>query len=87
MKLSESRTALVVGTFVALVHVIWSLLVFFGFAKPYMDWILGLHFVNNSFTLKPFAFGTAITLVIFTFVIGYVFGYIFAMVWNKLHKK
>lgn len=87
MKLSEIQTALVVGTFVAVMHVIWSSLVFLGLAGPYLNWILGLHFLNNPFTVQPFSFGTALVLVGFTFVVGYLLGYVFAIIWNRLHKK
>ena len=87
MKLDQSRTALVTGTFVAFVHAVWSLMVFLGFAKLYLDWIFGLHFLSNPFALRVFNLWTAITLVAFTFLVGYAFGYVFAAIWNKLHKK
>ena len=87
MKLSETQTALAVGTFVAVMHTVWSLLVFLGLAEPYLNWILGLHFLSNPYGVQPFSFGTAIILIAFTFVIGYLVGYVFAIIWNKLHKK
>jgi len=87
MKLSETKTALVVGTFAGLMHAVWSLLVFLGLAEPYLNWILGLHFLSNPYVLAPFSFRTAIFLVVFTFVIGYLLGFVFATIWNRLHKR
>lgn len=87
MKIQESKTALVVGTFAALMHAVWTLAVLLGFAQPYLSWILGLHFLNNPFSVQPFRLGTALMLVAFTFVKGYLLGYIFAIIWNRLHKK
>lgn len=86
MKLKESSTALVVGVFVAVVHVVWSLMVLVGFAQVYLDWILGLHFLDNPFTVRSFDFVNAVILIGFTFVVGYAVGWIFAMIWNRLHK-
>ncbi len=86
MKLKESSTALVVGTFVAVLHAIWSLMVFVGFVETYLDWILGLHFLTNPYQVLPFNFVNAAILIGFTFVAGYAFGWVFATIWNKLHK-
>ena len=86
MKLKESSTALVVGTFAAVVHATWSLMVFVGFAQTYLDWVLGLHFLDNPLTVQPFSFINAAILIGFTFVAGYAVGWIFATIWNRLHK-
>lgn len=86
MKLKESSTALVVGMFVAVMHIIWSLLVFLGLARVYLTWILGLHFLNNPYAVQQFNITKAVTLVGFTFIVGYLLGWIFAIIWNKLHK-
>lgn len=86
MKLNLGRTALVVGLFVSLMHLVWMLVVYFGLAQWYLDWILGLHLVSNPFKVLPFSFGTALTLVIFTFVVGYIAGWVFAIMWNRLVK-
>lgn len=86
MKLHTSSTALVVGVFVAFMHLIWMVMVYLGLGQMYLDWIFGLHLITNPFMVMPFNFGAALTLIAFTFVVGYVFGWIFAMIWNKLRK-
>jgi len=83
----ESKAGLIFGTFAAVMHVIWSLMVFLGFAQNYMNWIIGLHFLNNPFTVRAFNLSTALTLVGATFVVGYIVGYIFATVLNRLQKR
>lgn len=87
MKLNIGSTALMFGTFAAVVHIVWSLLVFLGFAKSYLDWMLGLHFLNNPFRVAPFNTITALILIATTFVLGYLVGWLFASVWNYLHKS
>lgn len=81
-KVQPGSVGLVFGLFMALVHAVWSTLVFFGWAKGYMDWILGLHFVSNPYVMQPFAFSKAAILVAFAFVVGYVAGWISGIVWN-----
>lgn len=77
---------MVLGVFVALMHALWMLLIFFGVAQLYMNWIFGLHLLTNPYTVLPFNWGSAITLIIVTFVVGYVMGWVFAFIWNRLHK-
>ena len=86
MKLNVSKTALMFGTFAGLMHTVWSLMVFFGFAQAYLDWMIGLHFLVNPFTVSAFNWGTAITLIAATFVIAYLVGWVFSTVWNKLNN-
>jgi len=85
--MNKHKVALTLGSFVALVHLVWSLLVGFGFAQPWMNWVLGLHFLNNPFQFRPFELGTAIVLIIVTGIVGYVVGWIFSTVWNWVNKK
>lgn len=86
MKLKVGATAMVFGVVVALMHTIWMIMVFLGVGQMYMDWIFGLHLLNNPFRVMPFNLMTAIWLIVFTFVVGYVLGWVFAFVWNRLHK-
>ncbi len=77
---------MVMGVFVALVHVVWMLLIFLGLGQLYLNWIFGLHLISNPFVVMPFNFGAALILIIFTFVVGYVMGWVFAVIWNRLQK-
>lgn len=86
MKLKPGKTALALGVFVALMHAVWMLMVYIGVAQTYMNWIFGLHLLTNPFKVLAFNFGTAATLLGFTFILGYVMGWVFAFIWNYLHR-
>ena len=70
----------------AILHAVWALMVLAGAAKPFMDWILGLHFMTIQYSINPFAFGNALLLVIVTGIIGYLVGYVLGWLWNIAHR-
>ena len=82
--ISPSKAGIAVGSVIALWHLIWVSLVAIGWAKPIMDFILRLHFIQLQYDLAPFAVGTAAALVAVTFCVGAFFGVVFALVWNWL---
>lgn len=86
MKLKSGPTALVFGFFMSLVHLVWMIMIFFGVAQWYLNWIFGLHLLTNPYKVLPFSFSAAIMLLVFTFVVGYVAGWVFAFIWNRLHR-
>jgi cell division protein FtsX len=86
-RIDAHKLGLIVGFFAAIVHVIWSLMVVLGFAQNYMDWMLGLHMINNPFSVAAFSWGTAIYLWVAVFVIGYILGWILAWVHNSVHAS
>ncbi len=86
MKLNPNKTALVVGTFAGLWHFVWGLLVAMGLAGAILDFVYGIHFLNNPFTVQSFDVVKWVTLIVVTAIIGYVFGYVFALLWNRLQK-
>lgn len=75
------------GVFMGMMHALWSLLVATDLAKGLMDWIFGLHFLVNPYHLLPFDMGTALTLVIVTFVVGYGAGWVIGNLWNWSVKR
>lgn len=87
-KLDKNKTGLALGTFIALMHAAWSLLIAFipGAVQKFLDWIFVLHHIKPIYTLLPFNIANATILVVLTFVVGYVFGYVFASVWNRANK-
>jgi len=52
-----------------------------------MDWVFKMHMIENPYIISDFGLGTAIGLVIMTFVVGYVFGWVIAALWNNLRKS
>lgn len=86
-ELNKNHMGLLLGGVMALAHLAWSVLVFLGFAKVLLDWILWLHFINLSITIETFDIVRAAMLVLVTFVVGYVFGWVTALLWNLLIKR
>ena len=85
-QVSSHKVGLVLGGMFAILHVVWALMVFIGIAKPFFDWILGLHFLNFQYSVNPFAFFNALILVIVTGIIGYIVGYVCGWLWNLAHR-
>lgn len=73
-----------VGMVIALWHTCWVVLVGLGWAKPFLDFVLKLHFIQVQYQLEPYAGVTAAMLIALTFCVGLMFGIIFAIVWNWL---
>lgn len=80
------KAALAVGIVLGLYHLMWVTLVALGLAKPFMDWVLRLHFISFSYDMRPFDVATAATLIGLTFTIGALVGLVFALVWNWLAR-
>ena len=86
-KLSEHQTGLVLGAFFGLMHAVWALVVFLGFAQTWLDFVLGLHFLENPFVVSSFDMQKAVMLVAVTAGVGYIAGFVFAKVWNLVMTK
>lgn len=86
-KLSEHQTGLAFGVFLGLMHTGWALVVSLGLAQTWLDFILGLHFLENPFIVAAFDMQKAVTLVAVTAGVGYVTGFVFAKVWNLVMTK
>jgi hypothetical protein len=86
MKFKPMQVGLYTGLFFAVAHAIWSLMVLAKLAKPWLDFILGLHFVSNPFVVMPFSIGNALMLVAVVFVVGYIAGYFGTIAWNMMQK-
>ncbi len=85
-KISAHTSGVVCGVLFGVWHTAWAILVMAGLAAPILDWVYGLHFLSNPFKIMPFNIVTAVTLVIFTTIVGYVIGWVSAVIWNSLKK-
>ncbi len=85
--MNKHKVGLVLGTFFAVLHFCWVILVAVGLAQPLMNFIYSMHSLSNPPTVLPFNLIHSIVLIILTFIVGYVFGYDFAITWNKFHKS
>ena len=82
-KLNPHRVGMVLGGLYGLWHLIWSLLVLVGLAKPLLDFVLSLHFVQVAYAVAPFKALKAVGLIVVTSALGYLLGYVLAWLWNR----
>lgn len=87
VKSKEHETGLALGAMMALVHAVWAVLVWLGWAQPFLDWIFTIHSLANPYFVLPFDLARSLMLVTTTFVIGYFFGWVFANIWNRVVKR
>ena len=84
--MNKHKVGLTLGSFFAVIHLGWSILVMLGVAQPFYNWILALHAIEAPMTISAMGIGGLVSLVAFTAVVGYVFGWVFALVWNWINK-
>lgn len=86
-EVNPKQTALFLGTFVSLIHIVWSVLVLLGFAQILVDFIYWLHFLNNPFSVQSFEVSRALILIVITFCVGFGVGFVAGSLWNTVLKK
>lgn len=87
MPLNANKVGLVWGTGLAVFHLIWSILVITGIGQIFMDIVLWMHMIHMPMTIGPFVLSASLSLVVFTFIVGYCMGYVVALIWNKVHGE
>ncbi len=85
-QINANKSGLVVGGMFALLHALWSVLVFSGWAQPLMNFIFWAHMMNPPY-VTSFSITQSLTLIIMTAIIGYIIGNISACFWNYLNKE
>ena len=85
--INQHKAGLVLGSFLGLWHVVWSALVAFHLAQPFMDWIFWLHMMDTPMHVQPFSIRQAAMLIIVTTFIGYIAGYVLVSLSNYFHKN
>ena len=83
-ELNVKHTSLTVGSFAALLHLVWSLFVALGLAQGLINWRLGMHFVNLQLAILPFDAVNAVMLVVLAFIGGSIVGAVLATIWNNV---
>lgn len=87
MKFNANRVGLITGVFVASWHLIWNVLIYFKVAQVFLNWVYLMHSMNNPFKIMAFNLTRALTLIGFTFIVGYIVGYLSTLVWNRMIRK
>lgn len=86
MKLKKHQAGLALGSLFALLHLLWSAAVGFGWGAAIYSWLLRMHFIELNVAFTPFNWLTALLLVIRAFIAGYLIGLLFSFFWNKFEK-
>lgn len=80
--INANKAGLAFGSFLAVVHLVWAILVLLGCAQWIMDTIMALHMIEASTKILPFDILASLGLIVMTFTMGYIFGFVFAKIWN-----
>lgn len=86
-QVNSHKVGLVFGGVLAIFHAVWATIVLVGWAKPFMDWILSLHFLTFQYSINAFSLANALMLVVVTGIIGYAIGYLAGWLWNLAHRS
>lgn len=81
------KFGLTLGGLFGVVHLTWTVLIAIGVAQPLMDFVFKLHMIQPVYEVRPFVFGTAVALIVFTSAVGYVVGYVLGLLWDIVQKK
>lgn len=82
---SARKVGYVFGSFLGLIHVVWSILVAIGLAQSLLDASFRFHMFQKTIVVLPFSLSYAVILVGVALIIGYCVGWIFATLWNVIY--
>lgn len=85
--MSPHKLGLVLAMFIGGWHIIWSLLVLLGWARPLINFIFWLHFITPPYQVGAFVVWRAIVLIAVTTTVGYVLGRVIGAIWNWVHER
>jgi hypothetical protein len=87
--MDKNKTGLIVGYFLALVHLVWALAVIImpDALQAGINWIFKIHGLMPVWIITSLSILDALLLVIMTFISGYILGWVFAWINGMCHKK
>lgn len=86
MSVNTNKLGLVFAVLMGGVHVIWSIVVFFGLGQPLLNFIFWAHMVSVPFHVGLFSMTASLSLIAIMSALGYLVGCIVGMVWNKVYS-
>ena len=87
MQTNKIVVGVVFGIVGAVWHLVWSFLVWAGWAQEFIDFIFRLHFITPPYKIAAFDFVTATLLITVAFVLWLGLGIIGAAVWNIFQRR
>jgi len=86
--INPSKTGLTVGTLLGGIHIVWSILIWLGWAQGLVNFSLWAHMVSMPVVIKAFDPSAAVAVIIVAAVVGYIVGYAFARIvnWDQIHR-
>ncbi len=72
--LTPNRLGLALGSFAAIWHISWLVLVGTGWAQKLINWIFLLHFIDPPFHVREFVLARAVVLVPLSTALAYLMG-------------
>ena len=79
---NHARVGVVLGCFLATLHLFWALLVLTGLAQPLVNFIFWVHMLSVPVQVQPFDFGVATLLIGVTWCVGFGFGFLLSVFWK-----
>lgn len=84
--INPAKAGLALGGLTGGLHLIWAILVAFGWAQALVNFSLWAHMVSVPFVVGAFDITAAVTVIIVATAVGYVIGSLFAKIWNRVHR-
>lgn len=86
MKTNTHKAGLVGAIILGGFHVLFSVLVFLGWAQSLVNFSMWAHMVQSGPVFLAFDATAAVTVIIVASCIGYAVGFVLSTVWNKVHS-
>ncbi|MEK9186642.1 MAG: hypothetical protein AAB885_03605 [Patescibacteria group bacterium] len=84
--INKNKLGLTLGLFGVAIHIVWSVVIMFGWGQFAFDGITRLHAISFSVTVGAMSLPKMFALLAAAFVVWYVVGWVFACIWNWLNK-
>ena len=78
------RLGRTLSLFAGLVHIVWALLIWLGWATPLLGFVYDMHSLKIAFTVGAMSASKGLGLVILTMLVGYAAGFIIGTIWEKV---